>query len=193
VKAIAGGLAAPLLAGILLAACQTVPADRGIDVIYVPTPYETVEAMLALGEVKPGDVVYDLGSGDGRIPIEAARRFGVRGVGIDISAERIAEARANARAAGVTGLVRFRRQDLFTADFREASVVTLYLLPELNERLKPRLLGELRPGTRIVSHAWDMGDWVPEKTVPVAEGFSIYLWRVPERPVAASKPREAAK
>lgn len=169
------------IGGLALAACQTAPpADRGIDVIYVPTPYETVEAMLELGEVGPGDVVYDLGSGDGRIPIEAAKRFRARGVGIDISPERIAEANANARAAGVTGLVRFRRRDLFDTDFREATVVTLYLLPELNERLKPRLLA-LRPGTRIVSHVWDMGDWKPEKTVDVAEGFQIHLWRVPER------------
>ena len=168
------------IGGLVLAACQAVPADRGIDVIYVPTPHETVEAMLALGEVGPGDVVYDLGSGDGRIPIEAAKRFGARGVGIDISPQRIAEAKANARAAGVTGRVSFRRQDLFQADIRDATVVTLYLLPELNERLKPRLLA-LKPGTRIVSHVWDMGDWKPEKTVDAAEGFSIYLWRVPER------------
>lgn len=169
------------LCGLLLGACQTLAAaDRDIDVIYVPTPYETVSAMLALGEVGPGDVVYDLGSGDGRIPIEAARRFGARGVGIELSAPRVAEARANAKAAGVSHLVRFRRQDLFTADFAEATVVTLYLLPELNERLKPRLLA-LRPGTRIVSYTWDMGDWKPEKTVEVAPGVQIFLWRVPQR------------
>ena len=168
--------------GLVLSACQSmVAAGRGIDVIYVPTPYATVEAMLTLAEVGPGDVVYDLGSGDGRIPIQAARRFGARGVGIEISPTRIAEARANAKAAGVADLVRFRRQDLFVADVREASVVTLYLLPELNERLKPRLLRELRPGARIVSHVWDMGAWKPEKTVSVAEGFQIYLWRVPVR------------
>ena len=173
---------AAAICGLVLGACQTlVAADRGIDVIYVPTPYETVEAMLTLGEVGRDDVVYDLGSGDGRIPIEAARRFGARGVGIDISPVRIAEAKANAKAAGVTGLVRFRRQDLFVADFREASVVTLYLLPELNARLKPRLLRELKPGTRIVSHVWDMGDWKPEKTVEVAPGVQIYLWRTPQK------------
>ena len=167
---------------LVLAGCQTLNPDDGkIDVIYVPTPYDTVDAMLKLGEVGPGDVVYDLGSGDGRIPIEAARRFGTRGVGIDISPMRIAEAKANARAAGVTRLVRFRQQDLFTADFRDATVVTLYLLPELNLRLRPKLLAELKPGTRIVSHAWDMGDWTPEKTVEVGEGYTIYLWRVPER------------
>jgi SAM-dependent methyltransferase len=154
-------------------------------VIYVPTPYATVEAMLALGEVGPSDVVYDLGSGDGRIPIEAATRFGARGVGIDISPQRVAEARANAKAAGVTDRVRFRRQDLFAADFHDATVVTLYLLPELNQRLKPRLMA-LKPGTRIVSHVWDMGDWPPEKRLPVAEGFEIYLWRVPERAPSAA-------
>lgn len=168
---------------LVLAACQTVSPDDGkIDVIYVPTPHETVDAMLKLGEVGPGDVIYDLGSGDGRIPIEAAKRFGTRGVGIDISPIRVAEAKANARAAGVTRLVRFRQEDLFTADFREASVVMLYLLPDLNLRLRPKLLAELKPGTRIVSHAWDMGDWKPEKTVEVAEGYTIFLWRVPERP-----------
>lgn len=170
------------IATILLAACQTVPPDRGIDVIYVPTPYATVDAMLALGEVKAGDVVYDLGSGDGRIPIEAAKRFGARGVGIELSEVRVAEARANARAAGVERLVRFRRQDLFAADIGEATVVMLYLLPELNERLKPKLRA-LPPGTRIVSYTWDMGAWPPEKTVDVAPGVQIYLWRVPERGV----------
>jgi SAM-dependent methyltransferase len=171
------------IATLLLAACQTVPQDRGIDVIYVPTPYATVDAMLALGEVKAGDVVYDLGSGDGRIPIEAARRFGARGVGIELSEVRVAEARANAKAAGVDHLVRFRRQDLFAADIGEATVVMLYLLPELNERLKPRLRA-LPPGTRIVSYTWDMGAWPPEKTVDVAPGVQIYLWRVPDRGVA---------
>ena len=151
------------------------------DVIYVPTPASTVDAMLELAEVKPGDVLYDLGSGDGRIPIAAARRFGVRGVGIEISPRLVTEARANARAAGVGRLVRFRREDLFQADFREATVVTLYLLPDLNLRLQPKLLAELPPGARIVSHAFDMGPWVPERTVEMADGASIYLWRVPPR------------
>ncbi|WP_430422034.1 SAM-dependent methyltransferase [Phenylobacterium sp.] len=172
-----------LVATLLLAACQTIPAGRDIDVIYVPTPYEAVDAMLALGEVKAGDVLYDLGSGDGRIPIEAARRFGARGVGIELSEARVAEARANSRAAGVDHLVRFRRQDLFAADIGEATVVMLYLLPELNQRLKPKLRA-LPPGTRIVSYTWDMGAWVPEKIVTVAPGVQIYLWRVPEKGVA---------
>lgn len=172
-KALAAGSGA-----LLLAACQAVPADRGIDVIYVPTPHETVAAMLELGEVGPDDVVYDLGSGDGRIPIEAARRFGARAVGVELSDVRIREARANAKAAGVQRRVRFRREDLFRTDLSEATVVTLYLLPHLNERLKPSLL-KLRPGVRVVSYVWDMGAWTPEATRRTADGFEIYLWRVP--------------
>ncbi|MDZ4373425.1 MAG: class I SAM-dependent methyltransferase [Phenylobacterium sp.] len=167
------------------AQAQTQPAAplRTPDVIYVPTPHATVEAMLALGEVKTGDVLYDLGSGDGRIPIAAAKKFAVKGVGIDINPERIAEANANAKSEGVTHLVKFRNDDLFTADFKEATVITLYLLPSLNVKLMPRLL-ELKPGTRIVSHAFDMGDWEPEKTVDVDGGGRIYLWRVPEKKAA---------
>jgi SAM-dependent methyltransferase len=165
-------------AALVLAACQTAPRDRGIDVIYVPTPHETVAAMLELGEVGPGDVVYDLGSGDGRIPIAAAKLYGARGLGVELSAERIREARANAGAAGVDHLVRFRRQDLFETDLSAATVVTLYLLPDLNERLKPRLLS-LKPGVRVVSHVWDMGDWKPEAVRRMPGGFDIFLWRVP--------------
>lgn len=150
------------------------------DVVYVPTPQPVVDAMLEMANVKKGDVLYDLGSGDGRIPVTAARRFGVRGVGIDIDPERIAEANANARKAGVSGLVTFRQADLFTSDFSEASVVTLYLLESLNQRLRPKLLAELKPGTRIVSHAFSMGDWKPEAT-RVVDGSTIYLWTVPKR------------
>jgi SAM-dependent methyltransferase len=176
-----------LLVGMLAAGCQTAPATTpgkpagAPDVIYVPTPTETVDAMLALAEVTPGDVLYDLGSGDGRIPITAAQRFGVRGVGIEINPRLVAEARANARAAGVARLARFREQDLFAADFREATVVTLYLLPELNARLRPKFLAELPPGARIVSHAFDMAGWPPERVVTMADGTPIYLWRVPSR------------
>ncbi|WP_309093095.1 class I SAM-dependent methyltransferase [Phenylobacterium sp.] len=157
------------------------PPERGPDVIYVPTPPETVDAMLKLGEVKPGDVLYDLGSGDGRIPIAAAKQFGIRAVGIDIDPKRIEEANANAKAAGVTHLVTFRNEDLFEADFREATVVTLYLLPSLNEKLMPKLLSDLKPGTRIVSHAFPMGQWEPEQTVNVPAGGVIYRWTVPEK------------
>lgn len=160
----------------------TAAAKRTPDVIYVPTPHETVAEMLRLGEVKPGDVLYDLGSGDGRIPIAAAKQFGVRAVGIDIDPQRIAEANANAKAAGVTKLVSFRNEDLFAADFREASVVTLYLLPSLNVKLRPKLMAELKPGTRVVSHDFDMGDWQPEKRVELENGDVVFLWRIPERP-----------
>lgn len=157
------------------------PGYREPDVIYVPTPQPVVEAMLELADVDENDVLYDLGSGDGRIPITAARRFGIRAVGIDIEPVRIREANANARAAGVTGLVSFRREDLFDADFSDASVVTLYLLPTLNTKLRPKLLADLRPGTRIVSHAFDMGeDWPPEQVRRV-DSSTIFLWTVPER------------
>lgn len=157
------------------------PGYREPDVIYVPTPQPVVDAMLELAGVDGSDVLYDLGSGDGRIPITAARRFGIRAVGIDIEPVRIREANANARAAGVTDLVTFRQEDLFEADFSEASVVTLYLLQSLNRKLRPKLLAELRPGTRIVSHAFDMGeDWPPEQVRQV-DSSTIYLWTVPER------------
>ena len=153
---------------------------RAPDVVYVPTPQNVVEDMLRLADVQKGDVLYDLGSGDGRIPVTAARKYGVRGVGIDIDPDRIREAEHNAQQSGVSKLVRFRQQDLFVTDLREATVVTLYLLPELNLRLRPRLLEQLRPGTRVVSHQFDMGDWKPDKTLE--SGTSIlYLWIIPGR------------
>lgn len=161
------------------AAVASRPA-REPDVIYVPTPQPVVDAMLKLAEVKKGDVLYDLGSGDGRIPITAAKRFGVRGTGIDINPVRIQEANDNARKEGVTNLVTFKEADLFEEDFSDATVVTLYLLDSLNEKLRPRLLAELKPGTRIVSHAFRMGDWQPEQTVEV-ENSTIYRWTVPAR------------
>jgi ribosomal protein L11 methylase PrmA len=160
--------------------------ERNPDVIFVPTPQEVVEDMLRLANVKKGDVLYDLGSGDGRIPITAARLYGVRGVGIDIDPERIREAQDNARKNGVESLVQFRQEDLFKSDFREATVVTLYLLPDLNVKLRPRLLAELKPGTRIVSHQFDMGDWKPVKKLE-SNGRTVYFWVVPER----KKPRPA--
>lgn len=150
------------------------------DVIYVPTSDTVVDAMLKLAKVKSDDVVYDLGSGDGRIVIAAARKFGARGVGIDIDPERISESNENARNAKVTDKVKFIEADLFESDFSDASVVTLYLLGRLNERLKPILFEQLKPGTRIVSHAFDMGNWKPEKT-QVIDGKTIYLWTIPER------------
>ena len=154
-------------------------AARTPDVIFVPTPQEVVEDMLRLADVRKGDVLYDLGSGDGRIPITAAKTYGVRAVGIDIDPDRIAEAQENAKKAGVTKLVDFRLEDLFKTDFREATVVTLYLLPELNVKLRPRLLAELKPGTRIVSHQFDMGDWRPDKKLE-SNGRVVYFWTIPD-------------
>jgi ribosomal protein L11 methylase PrmA len=150
------------------------------DVIYVPTPHEVVDDMLRLANVGKGDVLYDLGSGDGRIAITAAKKFGIRAVGIDIDPERIREANENARRAGVTHLVEFRQEDLFKADFREATVITLYLLPDLNVKLRPRLLDELKPGTRIVSHQFDMGTWKPEKRLE-SNGRVVYFWTIPAK------------
>ena len=157
---------------------QAQKAARTPDVIFVPTPQEVVEDMLRLVDVKKGDVLYDLGSGDGRIAITAAKLYGIRAVGIDIDPQRIAEAQENAKKAGVTQLVEFRQADLFTSDFKEATIITLYLLPELNVKLRPRLLAELRPGTRIVSHQFDMGDWRPDKKLEAA-GRTIYFWTIP--------------
>lgn len=157
------------------------PPARTPDVIYVPTPEPVVDAMLELAEVGPGDVLYDLGSGDGRIPITAAKRFGIRAVGIDINPVRIMEANANAEAAGVSDTVTFIEGDMFDAWISDASVVTLYLLQSLNVKLRPKLLSELQPGTRIVSHSFDMAnEWEPEETREV-DGSMIYLWTVPER------------
>jgi tRNA G37 N-methylase Trm5 len=150
------------------------------DVIFVPTPYEVVDAMLKLANVKKGDVLYDLGSGDGRIPVTAAKRFGIRAVGVDIDPQRIEEAKENARANGVARLVEFRNEDLFRTRFSEATVVTLYLLPDLNVKLRPRLLAELKPGARIVSHQFDMGTWKPDRKVEL-NGRTIYLWTVPKK------------
>jgi predicted RNA methylase len=138
-----------------------------------------------MATLQEGDVLYDLGSGDGRIPIMAARAYGIDAVGIDIDVRRIEEANEYARTAGVTETVQFLLGDLCTADIREATVVTLYLLDVLNERLRPTLLRDLLPGTRIISHAFRMGDWEPEQTVRV-DGRMIYLWTVPEP--AASLP-----
>jgi len=151
---------------------------RRPDVPYVPTPQPVVDAMLKLAGVTSSDVVYDLGCGDGRIPITAAQKLGARGVGIDIDPKRIEEANENAKAAGVTDKVRFLNQDLFASDFKDATVVTLYLLPSLNEKLMPKLKAELKPGTRVVSHAFDMGtSWPPDKREEV-DGKSIYLWTI---------------
>jgi SAM-dependent methyltransferase len=157
-------------------AAQQAPA-RQPDVVFVPTPTDVVDAMLKLAKVTSNDVVYDLGSGDGRIVIAAAKMYGARGVGIDIDPERTREASANARAQGVGDKVTFRTEDLFTADLTPATVVTLYLSPSVNTRLAPKLMKDLKPGTRIVSHAFDLGSWKPQERVLVS-GRPIFLWTV---------------
>src|SRR5687767_13631577 len=152
-------------------------ALREPDVIYVPTPPAVVEAMLKVAGVKSTDIVYDLGSGDGRIPITAAQKYGARGIGIDINPERIKEANENAVKANVTDKVKFMNADLFETDISQATVVTLYLLPSLNIKLMPKLKA-LKPGTRIVSHSFDVGsEWPPEKTQEV-NGRSVYMWTI---------------
>jgi ribosomal protein L11 methylase PrmA len=159
---------------------QQAAPTRTPDVIFVPTPQEVVDAMLKVAKVTKNDVIYDLGSGDGRIPVTAAKVYGARGIGIDIDPQRIKEANANAQAAGVTDKVKFLNQDLFSTNISEATVVTLYLLPSLNLKLMPKLMAELKPGTRIVSHAFDMGDWKPEQTLNV-EGRTVYYWTIPKK------------
>jgi len=158
---------------------QAPKTKRELDVPYVPTAEDVVAEMLKTAGVKKGDILYDLGCGDGRIVITAAKEFGIRGVGIDIDPVRIKEARANAEKSGVAGLVKFIEQDLFDARIGEATVVTLYLLPQINLKLRPKLFRELKPGTRIVSHAFDMGDWKPEKQLDVS-GETIYYWVIPK-------------
>lgn len=158
--------------------------QRRPDVIYYPTPPETVAEMLRLANIREGDVLYDLGSGDGRIPIMAAQRYGIRAIGIEITPALITEAQERARAANVAHLVEFRNEDMFRTDLRRATVVTLYLSNRLNMLLRPKLLRELRPGARIVSHDFRMGDWPPEQTVrvPWMGGFrTVRVWTVPPR------------
>jgi len=153
---------------------------RSPDVIFVPTPQEVVDAMLKLAKVGPNDVVYDLGSGDGRIPITAAKTYGARGVGIDIDPQRIREATENLKQAGVGDKVKFLNQDLFTTPIGEATVVTMYLLPTLNVKVLPKLNAELKPGTRVVSHAFDIEGYPPQQTINV-NGRTVYMWTVPIR------------
>jgi ribosomal protein L11 methylase PrmA len=161
------------------AAPQEAPTRRP-DVIFVPTPEEVVEAMLQVANVTKNDIVYDLGCGDGRIPVTAAKKYGARGVCIDIDPQRIKEANENVAKNGVGDRVRVMNADLFATDLSEATVVTLYLLPSLNVKLMPKLMKELKPGTRIVSHAFDMGDWKPEKEMDV-NGRKVYYWTIPKR------------
>jgi len=159
------------------------------DVPYVPTPPEVVEAMLKLGSAGPGDIHYDLGCGDGRIVVQAVKQFGAkRATGYDIDPERIKEANENAKQAGVTDKARFILGNLFEADFRDASIVTLYLLPDVNLKLRPKLLKDLKVGSRIVSHQFDMAEWEPDKKITI-DWRTLYLWVVTEK----SKAQFAAK
>ena len=163
------------------AGCTRVP---GVEVPDVRTPPEVVTEMLRLARVGPGDVVYDLGSGDGRIVIAAARDFGARGVGIELDPDLVAESARNARRAGVADRTRFLQQNIFVADTSEATVVTLYLSPEVNLRLRPKLLAQLKPGSRIVSHDFPIGDWPPARAVNFQgpdRTHVLSLWIVPPR------------
>jgi SAM-dependent methyltransferase len=168
---------------VALAFCATgaTAQERAPDINYVPTPLPVVERMLELARVGKDDVVYDLGSGDGRIPIVAAQRYGARGVGIEINPVWVRDARAIAERLGVADRVSFRIEDLFTTDLREATVVTLYLFPTVNAKLQPKLARELKPGTRVVSHEYRIGDWAPDHTeTMVVEGrrHELHLWTV---------------
>jgi len=169
-----------LLTG-LLTSPSLLAQEVRLDVPFVPTPYEVIDDMLRFAELKKGDLLYDLGCGDGRIVIEAARRAGIRAVGIDIDPERIRESRENARKAGVENLVEFRRGNIFEEDFSGATVVTMYLLPDVNIRLRPTILN-LKPGTRIISHQFDMDDWQADRMTYVSVDLyvhTVYLWIVP--------------
>ena len=174
------GMAAGLAGWARAADLVQLAQKRGPDVVFVPTPNDVVDKMLELAGVTAEDRLYDLGCGDGRIVITAAQRYRAHGVGIDIDPRRIAEATENARKGGVTGRVRFIEGDLFEANIGDATVVTLYLLTRLNAKLKPKLLNDLKPGTRVVSHAFDMGDWAPERKEFVGAS-AVYLWRIPGR------------
>jgi len=149
---------------------------------YVPTPQEVVDRMLELAQVKKGDVVYDLGSGDGRIVVTAAKKYGVKAIGYEIDPERIRESHENIKKAGVEKLVEIKQQDIRTVDLSGASVLTMYLLPEVNMMLRPNVWNQMKPGSRVVSHDFDMGDWKPVKTEHIKDGsgwdHTLYLWRV---------------
>jgi hypothetical protein len=173
-----------LLVAVAGAQSPTTTEKKPLDVPYVPTHESLVDEMLSMAKVGGNDVLYDLGSGDGRIVITAARKFGTRGVGYDLDPDRVSEARENARKAGVTDKVRFEQQDIFTAKIADATVITMYLLPDVNMRLRPRLLSELKPGTRIVSHNYDLGDWQPvqRKEMDVSGvNHTLFLWIVPQK------------
>ena len=163
-------------------AAALVSAQEGKIVPYVPTPQEVVDRMLELAQVKKGDVVYDLGSGDGRIVVTAAKKYGVKAIGFEIDPERIKESHENIKKAGVEKLVEIRQQDIRTVDLSGASVLTMYLLPEVNLMIRPNIWKQMKPGSRIVSHDFDMADWKPLKTEHIKDGSSwdhtLYLWQI---------------
>lgn len=154
---------------------------RRPDIAFIPTPEAAIETLLEVLQVNDSDVIYDLGCGDGRILISAASQFGARGVGIDLDPLRVKEAQAKADELGIRDLVKFQEADLFTSRFEDASIVVLYLLPHLNLRLRPALFEQLKPGTRIVSIDFDMGDWLPEKVIKldIEEESTLYFWTIP--------------
>src|SRR5918994_3448547 len=173
-------VACPLSLGVMVALAQsaTAQASRSPDVHFVPTPHDVVAAMLKVANVRRNDVLFDLGSGDGRIVIAAAKKYGTRGTGIDIDSVRVAEGRRGAQKAGVADKAKFQQADLFQTDLRDATVVTLYLLPTLNVKLRPKLYAELKPGSRVVSHAFDMGSWKPDSTFMVGTS-AVFYWVIP--------------
>jgi precorrin-6B methylase 2 len=164
----------------LLAQAQPAGFESKKIVPFVPTPQDVVEGMLELAQVHKGDVVYDLGSGDGRIVITAAKKYGARAVGFEIDPERINESRESIREQGLEKLAEIREQDILTVDLSQADVLTMYLLPSVNLKLRPKILNEMAPGSRVVSHAFDMEDWKPDKLVQV-NGHNVYYWTVPPR------------
>ena len=173
-----------LVAIVALAAACAGAFGKGPDVLYVATPEQVGIEMLKLAGVRRDDVVYDLGSGDGRLVIAAAREFGARGVGVEIDAKLVQDSRETALKAGVSDRTEFLWGDIFQANITPATVVALYLRQDVNLKLRPKLLRELRPGTRVVSHDFDMDDWAPERTVRVkgpTRDHTIYLWRIPPR------------
>ena len=164
----------------LLVGATTLTAQPRLDVPYVPTPQEVVDRMLQLGKVRAGEVHIDLGSGDGRITVTSAAKYGARALGVDLNPVRIEEARANAKKAGVSDRVTFELKNLFETPIGQADIVTMYLLPSVNIQLRPKVLSDMWPGTRVVSHAFDMGDWQPDHKESVI-GRTVYLWVVPAR------------
>ena len=174
-----GAILVPIDAVVLSATAVTAQPPR-LDVPYVPTPQEVVDRMLQLGRVRTGEFHIDLGSGDGRIAVTSASKHGARSLGVDLNPVRLEEARANAKKAGVSDRARFEQKNLFETDIARADIVTMYLLPSVNLQLRPKILSDMWPGTRIVSHAFDMGDWQPDHKESVI-GRTVYLWVVPGR------------